>query len=218
MAASSRGRLAKILVPIALVGAFAFGFWRTVHSARSTPYTVSAAAAQRPWRLTIEMASQPNDPVLLLEPSSDLHRELFDQVFKRSMESMQAPGISGIPLVLAGELERAGSEGRISPDTLLAMARSAGLESAPPVPRCLGHRRLPEPDTRSQAYFAIFDSAAFNTFRWNLATRLGPSFDAGFVTPALFVGIIESTLHRWLPLHADAEKDCVAPIAIGAPT
>src|SRR5262249_9966393 len=150
-----------------------FLFWRSVHSSRSEPYTVSRAA-QGSWRLTIEMGTRPNDPVLVLQPPSELARELFDQVFKRSMESMQAPETTGIPLVLAGELERAGSE-RISPDALLAMARTAGLEGAAPSPKCMGHRRLPEPNEHSQAYFAMFDSQAFDTFRWNLATRLGPS-------------------------------------------
>ena len=212
MAASSRRLLAKILVPLVLVGVFAFGFWRSVHSARSEPYSLSRAT-QRPWRLTIEMGTRPNDPILLLEPPSDVNRELFDQVFKRSMESMQAPELPGIPLVLAGELERAGSE-RLSPDALLAMARNAGLEAAPPAPRCMGHRRLPEPNERAQAFFAIFDSQAFDTFRGNLATRLGPAFDAGFVTPAMFIGLVEARASHFLPLHADPKKDCLAPIEI----
>jgi hypothetical protein len=211
--ASPRRTLVKVLVPVVVVAVAGFAFWRTVHSSRSAPYTLTKAT-QRPWRLTIEMASRPNDPVLLLEAPSELSRELFDQVFKRSMESMRAPELAGIPLVLAGELERAGSE-RISPDTLLQMARTAGLEGAPPTPHCMGHRRAPEPNTRQQAYFALFDSTAFSIFRWNLATRLGANFDAGFVTPALFVGVIESPIHEWLPLHAEADKDCVAPITIG---
>jgi hypothetical protein len=204
----------KVVVVVVGLAVAGFAFWRSVHSARSAPYTLSAAS-QRPWRLTVEMASRPNDPVLLLEPPSDVPRELFDQVFKRAMESMQAPEMAGIPLVLQGELERAGSE-RISPDALLAMARQAGLEETAPVPRCMGHRRAPEPDARQQAYFAIFDSTAFTTFRWNLASRLGATFDAAFVTPALFIGVVESPLHRWMPLHADGDKDCVAPITVAS--
>jgi hypothetical protein len=211
-AASSRKTLVKVVVPLAVVVALGFAFWHTVHSARSTPYTVSAGA-RRPWRLTIETASRPNDPVLLLEPPSDFPRELFDQVFKREMESMQAPPTLGIPLVLAGELERAGA---LSADTLIAMARTAGLESAAPVPKCMVHRHLPEPDTRQKAYFVLFDMPAFTTFRWNLATRLGPNFDAGFLTPALFVAFVQSSMPAWLPLHADPEKDCMAPIAFAA--
>jgi hypothetical protein len=207
--------LAKVLVPVVGVLVAGFAFWHTVHSARSAPYTLTAAAAQGSWRLAIGMVSNPNDPALLLEPPPGLSRELFDQVFKRSMESMQAPALAGIPLVLAGELGPVGSA-RLSPDALLAMARAAGLEGAPPVPRCLAHRRQPEPDTRQQAYLAIFDSPAFATFRGNLEARLGPNFDAGAATPALLVGVVESPLERWLPLQADAAKDCVAPLTVAS--
>ena len=214
MAASSRRVLAKILVPVLLVSAFAFAFWRSVHSSRSEPYKLSPEA-QRPWRLTIEQATRPNDPVLVLEPPSALARELFDQVFKRSMESMQAPEFTGIPLVLAGELGRAGAE-RLSPDALLAMARAAGLEASPPAPRCIANRRLPEPEEHSQAYFAIFDSPAFDAFRGNLAARLGPGYAAAAMTPAMFVGLVRSNAQRFLPLQADATKDCVAPIALAS--
>jgi hypothetical protein len=217
MTAPARPRLVKVLVPVLVVIGVAFAFWRTVHSARSAPYTLAAASAQAPWRLAIGMVSQPNDPALLLEPPPGLSRELFDQVFKRSMESMQSPAIAGIPLVLAGELGPVGSA-RLSPDALLAMARAAGLEGAPPVPRCLAHLRQPEPDARQQAYLAIFDTPAFATFRGNLAARLGPGFDAGAATPALLLGVVESPLERWLPLRADAAKDCVAPITLASPS
>ena len=213
--AAAPSRLVVRLVIFALgIAVAGFLFWRTVHSARSAPYTLSPAT-RGPWRLSIEMSSTPNDPVLLLTPPSDLSRELFDQVFKRSMESMRAPETAGIPLVLQGELERAGSE-RITPDAILAMARQAGLEAGTPTPRCLAHRRAPEPDTRQQVYFATFDSQAFKTFRWNLASRLGPKFEADFLTPALFIGVVESPVHRWLPLTVDEAQDCLAPIVAGA--
>jgi hypothetical protein len=212
--ASSRRTLLKVLVPLVAVAALGFAFWRSVHSARAEPYTLTPAT-QKAWRLTIGRATRPNDPVLLLEPPPDFSRELFDQLFKRSMESMRAPEIAGIPLVLLGELERAGSA-RLSPDALLQMARTAGLDAAPPAPHCMGHRRAPEPEPRQQIFFVLFDSPAFASFRWNLATRLGPTFDADNLKPALFVGLVESELERWLPLHADPAKDCIAPIEIAA--
>jgi hypothetical protein len=210
--ASPRRTLVKVLVPLVAVAALGFAFWRSVHSARAEAYTLTADT-QKPWRLEVERATRPFDPVLLLVPPTDLSRELFDQLFKRSMESMRAPEIAGIPLVLEDELERAGPA-RLSPDALLEMARGAGLEAAPPAPHCIGHRRAPEPDPRQQIYFAIFDSPAFSAFRLNLATRLGPTFQADFLTPSLFLGLVESELGRWLPLHADAAKDCIAPLAI----
>jgi hypothetical protein len=202
--------LAKVGLALVVLAMLAALFWRSVHTARSAPYTLSPDT-RGAWRLSIEMSSRPNDPVLVLTPPSGYARELFDQVFKRSMESMAAPDTGGMPLVLQGELERAGSE-RITPDALLAMAREAGLEEVIPTPRCLAHRRAPEPDTREQVFFATYDDPAFKTFRWNLAARLGAKFEADFVTPLLLIGTVQSPAHRWLPLEVDEAKDCVAPI------
>ncbi len=202
--------LVKVGIAVVVLAVLGALFWRSLHSARSEPYTLSPDT-RGAWRLSIEMSSRPNDPVLVLMPPSGYARELFDQVFKRSMESLMAPETPGIPLVLQGELERAGSE-RITPDALLAMARQAGLEAATPTPRCLAHRRAPEPDARQQLYFVTFDSQAFKTFRWNLASRLGAKFEADFLSPALFIGTVQSPSHKWMPLEVDEAKDCIAPI------
>lgn len=209
MAAASPKWLRRAVVLVVIAVGAGFAFWHTVKSARSSPYTLGPETRGQ-WRLTVEAGTRPRNPVLLLNPPVELSRELFDQVFKRSMESMRAPDASGIPLVLAGELDRAGAA-RLPPDALVAMAREAGLEGAPPTPRCIGHRRAPEPDARQQMYFALYDSPAFATFRASLAARLGPGFDPGAMAPAAIVGIIESPLERWLPLRAD-DKDCLAPI------
>lgn len=210
--APSRARLVKIVVPILVIAAAGLAFWRSVRSARAAPYFLTAATERRPWRLIVESPTGPSEPVLLLEAPAEVSRELFDQVFKRSMESMRAPELTGIPLVLAGELGRGAQ--RLPSDALVEMARAAGLEATPPPPRCMVHRRAPEPDARQQVYLALFDSPALATFRANLAVRLGPSFDAAALPPALFVGLVESPQQRWLPLHLDAEKDCLAPITV----
>jgi hypothetical protein len=211
--APSRARLVKIVVPVLVIAAAGFAFWRSVRSARAAPYFLTAATERRPWRLVQSQSpTGPGEPVLLLEAPAEVSRELFDQVFKRSMESMRAPELMGIPLVLAGELGQGGQ--RLPAEALLEMARAAGLESTPPTPRCMVHRRAPEPDARQQVYLALFDSPALATFRANLAVRLGPSFDAAALPPALFVGLVESSQQRWLPLHLDAEKDCLAPITV----
>jgi hypothetical protein len=208
---SPRRVLVKIVVALVVVAGLGAAFIKTVLSSRSAPYTVLASSLG-PWRLAIEAGAQPNDPVVLLEPPPGIARDLFDQVFKRSMESMQMPATAGIPLLLAGELTRAG--GGLSPDAALALARQAGLESSPPAPRCIGHRRAPEPDARQQVYFAIFDAPAFKDFRRSLAERLGPTFDPEALSPVLTIGVIESPLSRWLSLHADPATDCVAPISV----
>jgi hypothetical protein len=211
----SPGRvLVKVVGALVLMAGVAFLIMRTAKSSRSEPYTLPPEALVGPWTLSIELSSAPSDPVLpvlMLRPPTALTQALFDQTFKRAMESMRAPEMAGIALALQGELERAGSE-RLSPDEILKLARRAGLDSVAPTARCMGHRHLPEPDTRQQVFFAIFDSPAFVTFRKELAERLGPSFDAELVSPVLFVGTVESSMHRWLPLHTDPEKDCLAPI------
>jgi hypothetical protein len=206
--------LRKIAVALVLIAGLGFMFLRSVRSARSGPYTVDAQSL-RPWTLSLETASSPNDPVLVLRAPSALMGGLFDQVFKRSMESMAAPESPGIALVLQGEIERGGPE-RMTPPQLLAMAQQAGVDATPPEPRCVAHRRGHEPDTRQQLYFAIFDSPAFGRFRAQLGARLGGgvAFDPAFLSPALPIGTVESRVARWLPLRTDPTTDCVAPIVI----
>jgi hypothetical protein len=212
----SPGRvLVKVVGALVLVAGVGFLIMRTAKSSRSEPYTLPAEALVGPWTLSVE-SSAPNDPtstlpVLVLRPPTALTHALFDQTFKRAMESMGAPETQGIPLVLQGELERAGA-GRPSPDELVTLARRAGLDAVAPAARCVGHRHLPEPDTRQQVFFAIFDSPAFVTFRKALAERLGPSADAALVSPVLIIGTVESSMQRWLPLRAEPETDCLAPI------
>jgi hypothetical protein len=206
--------LVKVVGALVLVAGVGFLIMRTAQSSRSEPYTLPPEALIGPWTLSIETSSassEPTLPVLVLRPPSALTQALFDQTFKRAMESMSAPETQGIPLVLQGELDRAGP-GRLSPDELIAIARRAGLDAVAPTARCVGHRHLPEPDTRQQVFFAIFDSPAFVTFRKELAERLGPSADAAFVSPVLIIGTVESSMQRWLPLRTDPETDCLAPI------
>lgn len=210
---SSSGRtLFKVTVPLVAAAVLAVVFWQTVTGARRTPYQLSRAT-QGEWRVALVQSPGPNDEAVVLEPPPALPRELFDQVFKRSMESMGAPEVPGIPLVLESELARMGAA-RPAPDALLEMARQAGLGASPPVPRCVGHRRAPEPDTRQQVFFAIFDVPGYAAFRAELAKR-GAALDSRVSAPVMVVGVVESSSQRWLPLSADAERDCVAPIAIG---
>jgi hypothetical protein len=128
------------------------------------------------------------------------------------MESMSAPKSPGIPLVLQSELDRGGAQ--VAVETLVAAAREAGLESAPLQPRCLGRRRVSGPGATRQVYFVLFDAPAFGRFRERIATLLGSSFDPAAQSPVLLVAVAESTLGHWLPLRADPQKDCVAPIEI----
>ena len=205
--------LTRLLVAVAVIGALAFLLTWSARTTGSIPYTIERESL-RNWTLALNRVSGPNEPVLVLQPSADLSSGLFNQIFRRAMESMSAPKSLGIPLVLQSEIDRGGVKVKV--ETLVAAAREAGLDSTPLQPRCLGRRRVSEPGSTRQLYFVLFDSPAFTRFRERIGALLGPSFDPAAQSPVLFVAVAESTLGHWLPLRADPQKDCVAPIEIGS--
>src|SRR5258708_30660477 len=95
--------LVKVAGALAVVTGVGCRILQTARSWRSEPYTVPPEALE-PWSLSIETSSAPSAPVLLLRPPRALTSALFDQTFKRSMESMRAPETAGIALALQGEL------------------------------------------------------------------------------------------------------------------
>ena len=129
------------------------------------------------------------------------------------MRPSSSPAISSIPVVLHLEFNR-GLAGSMTPVELLAAARAAGLESAPHEPLCIAYRRISEPGSTRQVYFAIVESPAIVDFRQQLARSREGALDAAALTPVMFVGASDSAFHRWLPIRADA-AECVAPIHIG---
>jgi hypothetical protein len=209
MAGKTSRRIIKILVGLGVIGILGFLMVRSVRDARATPYTIARSTLQG-WTLTVQRASSPNDAVLVLQPPAELANGLFNQVFKRTMESMSRPAAAAIPLVLHGELDPA-FVSRLTPEALMAIARDAGLGSAQFQPRCLGYRRVSERRGAKQLYFVLFDAPAFQHFRELLKAR-GASFDPAALSPVLMVAVAESDFSDWLPLRADPKADCVAPI------
>jgi hypothetical protein len=207
--------LIKFLVFVGALAVIAFLFVRSARNARSQPYTIERASL-RNWTVVLRPASAATDPMLALQPPSELAGELFRQVFTRTMESLSAPAAAGIPLVLQGEFERA-IAGRATPDALVAAARSAGLESAALEPRCLVHRRVSGQGSLRQLYFVLFDGAAFGRFRQQVAALDGGApraadFDPDALSPVMMVAASDPGFNRWLPLRADPATDCLAPI------
>jgi hypothetical protein len=207
MAGKSTPRLIKILVALGVLGVLGFLVLRSVRDTAATPYTIARATLQD-WTLTLQSGSGPNDAVLVLRPPAALASGLFNQVFKRTMESMSPPAAPAIPLLLLGELDN-----RLTPEALMAAARDAGLGSARFQPRCLGYRRVSDRRASRQLYFVLFDAPAFGRFRDQLKA-LGASFDPAALSPVLLVAVAESDFSDWMPLRADAKADCVAPITV----
>ena len=198
--------LIKVGVAILAIGVFAWLFMRSLEDTRSEPYEVDRAHLQ-PWTLALEQAARPNDPILTLRAPPELAVGLFKQIFARAMESLNSPAEPSIPLVLRGEFDRVAGD-RLTHDGLLEAAKTAGLETAAPVPRCVVHRRISEPGGVRQTYFALFDVPAVTQFRRQLG------LDAEALSPVMAIAGAGTDFNSWLPLHVNADADCLAPIEV----
>lgn len=132
---------------------------------------------------------------------------LFRQVFSRAMESVNTPLAPSIPLVLLGEFDSMVGR-QLTSETLLAAARTAGLETARMTPRCLVHRRVSEPGQTRQVFFVLFDAPAVSQFRRQLG------LDPAALSPVMFIAGAGTDFKDWLPQRVNAEADCLAPVEI----
>lgn len=209
--------LIRIVIVLAVVAGFFYLFLRSAQNVRSEPYVVERQHLA-PWTLAIESAPTSTSPLLVVRPPQQLGSGLFSQIFSRMMESMKGSAGAGMPIVLRDEY-RIALAGRYTPVELLDAARASGLESAQFTPRCVAVRRVSEPGVTRQMYFVIFDAPEVVRFRQQLAGEIAgasgaTAFDPSSLSPLLIVGASEDDFDRWLPLSADAEVDCVAPIAL----
>ena len=195
----------KIVIVVVALATLGFLFMRSVRVSRSAPYSVEPEEL-RNWTLALEPESGPNAPILVLRPPPDLVLGLFRQVFGRAGETLARPQTPGIPILLHDEFNSL-LAGRVTPNALIGAARSSGIESSPPQPLCMGYRRVSEPGGTRQLYFVMFDAQAFRQVREQLGV------DPTALSPVLFVAAAESDFNRWLPLRADPQVDCVAPIS-----
>lgn len=203
----------------AVLALFGFLFMRSLQTSRSASYIVDGGRLQG-WFLAIEPASGPTAPLLVLRGPMEVVSGLFRQVFTRAMESLVTPGTADMPVILKGEFDGSLSQ-VMTVESLLAIARESGLESAALQPRCLGHRRISQPGGTRQVYVAVFESPEFVRFRRALADRVtgvvkaGTGFDPAGLSPVVFVAGSDGAFHRWLPLRVDIDADCVAPLERG---
>jgi hypothetical protein len=192
-------------------------FVRSARSSRSEPFEV-ARGRMTGWTLAIEPNDSPSGVLLSLQPQRELAGALFNEVFARSGESLSGPVPAGIPLVLRSEVDERTSAA-LPPQALLALAREAGLEAATLEPRCMAHRRVSAPGVVRQLYFVLFNLPAFDTFRRQVAQRLREAgaaspFDPAAQSPALIVAASDPAFSRWLPLRANVETECFAPVTV----
>jgi hypothetical protein len=210
-----RSGLIKAAVGLVALGVVGVLFVRSARSVRAEPFNVSRDRLAR-WTLAIEPPSSASGVLLGLQPPRELASALFNDVFARTGESLSGPLPPAIPLILHGELD-ARAAGTLGPDALLSLARAAGFESATLEPRCMAHRRVSAPGINRQVYFVLFDWPLFDEFRRQVSQRLreggqSSAFEPAAQSPILIVAATDAAFSRWLPLRADADKDCFAPI------
>ena len=208
--------LVKIAVALAVVAVLGVLFVRSAISTRAEPYTTRAEWL-RDWKVVEGTPSGQNDAVLSLEAPREFASDLFRQVFTRSGESLSGPSTASIPLLLKGEFDRAFA-GHVTPAALAAAARAAGLESTTFTPRCLAYRRVSAPGVNRQLYFVLFETPAIAQFREQIV-KLRPAegaaaaaYDPASMSAFLIIAATDAAFSRWLPLVADPNVDCLAPL------
>jgi hypothetical protein len=207
----------KFALVVVLVAGLAVLFLRTVHDTLAEPYVVRGAVLSG-WTLAIEEPGGPAAAMVALRPPPRLTRELFRQIFQRTMVSMTTPAQPAMPVVLQGEYAESLQSVMLA-DEILALARKAGLERERFEPVCLASRQESAGGRSSQLYFAVFEASAVGAFREQLAAlhreRGGSGrFEPEALAPLLPVASSDADFARWWPLELDPGRDCQAPLLV----
>ncbi len=209
--------LLKVMIALVAVAGLAVLFVRSAGSTRAQPFTI-ARQHLAGWTLTLAPDADPLGSSLSIAPKAELMPPLTRELFARMGESLHYPP-SAVPVVLRSEFERA-IAGVLTPEALLDAAREAGLESATFQPRCMARRRISEPAGVRGIYFLLFDVPQFTRFREQIAQRLRAAgrdatpFEPAALSPVLIAAALDGSFSGWLPLRADPEVDCFAPVVV----
>ena len=173
------------------------------------PYSVESVELSG-W--TIVTAPPDNPALVSLRPPPRLSTGLFQQLFRRTGQSLVAPADPSVPLVLRSEYADS-LQGVLSLEDILDTARDQGLEAAWFQPVCLGQRRESTGGRSVQMFFVVFDAPAFDAFRDHL-TPLFPEHAGAFpyepkaLRPVLTVAATDRELARSWPIAPDERADC----------
>ena len=209
--------LRKVALALVVVGVFAMLIVRSARSTRAEPFTIERQNLTG-WALTLTSDADQLGSLLSITAPVKLLPPLSRELFARMGESLHYPP-AAMPVVLRSEFQRA-MGGALTPEALLNTAQDAGLESAMFQPRCMARRRISEPGLVRGVYFLLFDLPLFTQFREQVAQRLRAAgrdaslFDPAALSPVVIAADLDGSFSRWLPLRADPEVDCFAPVAV----
>ena len=214
----SKPTLVKLGVGVAAVIVLPWLFLKTARDTIAEPYEVDDTTLTG-WRLVLTDPGQPAISVLGLRPPPSLVPGLFDQLFKRTMESMTSPGADILPIVLQSEFQ-SGLRAVLGPDEMLQAARDAGIEEGRLEPVCMGVKRDRSFGRSRQLYFVLFKApvvAAFRRQLGRLAEERGGADTVGSTTFDLVlpIGGSDAGFASWFPMAVDRVTDCQAPLHHG---
>jgi hypothetical protein len=211
-------RLLKLTMAAIAVAVFGLVFVRSLKRTAAEPYVVSQAMMTQ-WELALAPPDDRNAAILSLRSPLNSARGLFDQIFQRSMQSLMAQDPPLVPVVLVSEFNVALR--RVFSDVdLLNQAERLGLATASFTPVCLAVRREQHDGRPRELFYILFDAPAFGRFRDELGRlfveRGGErgTFDPTALSPMMMVASTDSDLASWMPLQADRDGDCRAPLAM----
>jgi hypothetical protein len=210
----------RVAIAVVVLAGLSWLFLKTVQDTNAEPYLVDGAELTG-WTLALEDPAAGSAALLVLRPPIQLTGDVFQQIFHRTGVSLAGPGRPGMPLVLAAEYA-AGLKDVVTPEALLNMARTAGLEKEAVVPVCMGGMRDPSSGRASQRFFLVFESPAFTRLREELArlreTRgASGAFDPVALRPIVPVASFEPDFHRWWPFQVDPARDCQTELVVRSP-
>lgn len=209
--------LLKVMIALVAVAALAALLVRSARSTGAQPFTIAREHLSG-WTLTLAPEDDALGALLSITPKVELTRPLARDLFARMGETLHYPP-PAMPVVLRSEFQRA-MAGVLTPETLFAAAREAGLESATFQPRCMAQQRVSAPGVVRGVYFLLFDLPQFTQFREQVAQRLRAAagdaslFDPTAQSPVLMTAGLDGNHRGWLPLRADPETDCFAPVVV----
>ena len=168
------------------------------------------------WTLVV---SDGTDPWTVgMRPPDALIDRLFDDATRRAGRALIRPVHPALPLVLRSESDE-GLQGVYPTDSVLRIARQAGLEEVEFQPVCFAHRILKGSSANAELYFAAFTSAPFAQFRIDLTPPQPEHAGIGIYEPAtlsplLMIGATDAEFSKWWPLQFDPALDCESPLVI----
>lgn len=214
--ARRRSVLGKIVLGLAVLAVLSVLFLRTLRQTTTAPYEVQVEHLTG-WALTLDPPLGPGGPLLALTPPREMTLDLFNQIFARTMESMNTPPAYAVTLVLRSEFNSS-LAGLVEPGELLDLAGESGLDGATLRPRCLAEQRGHAAGARGRTFFALFDLPELRSFRERvgaLAVERGgdaAAFDPASAVPALYLAATDGGFRGWPLADAAAEQYCVAPL------